>query len=98
MDRFIDIVRAVENTPRGGEWTMEWTHRGGQRDSAGRYGARDLSAAAAAPGAPTAVGVAGSVRALAPGLPRGPENFELVRVDRSRGRVGTHISYAGASR
>ena len=63
VDRFIDIVRAVENTPRGGEWTMEWTHRArGQRGIPGRYGARDLSAAASrGPGAPTAVGVAGSV-------------------------------------
>ena len=72
---------------------MDAPRSAGDSGIPGRYGARDLSAAAAAPGAPTAVGVAGSVRALAPGLPRGPENFELVRVDRSRGRVGTHISY-----
>lgn len=78
---------------------MDAPRSAGDSGIPGRYGARDLSAAAAAPGAPTAVGVAGSVRALAPGLPRGPENFELVRVDRSRGRVGdTYLIYAGASR
>ena len=87
VDRFIDIVRAVENTPRGGEWTMEWTHRArGQRGIPGRYGARDLVGS----GPPRrSVALAVPFRALAPGLPRGPENFELVRVDRSRGRVGT---------
>lgn len=52
------------DAPRGG-------HSGIPRVAS--VGARDLSAAAAAPGAPTAVGVAGSVPAV-----RTPENFELV--------------------
>ena len=79
-------ARRREHAARRRMDPMEWTHRAGDSGipRVASVGARDLSAAAAAPGAPTAVGVAGSVRALAPGLPRGPENFELVRVDRSR--------------
>ena len=83
VDRFIDIVRAVENTPRGGEWTMEWTHRArGQRGTFRVATARATWSAAAR----RAVALAVPFRALAPGLPRGPENFELVPV--STGPVG----------
>lgn len=64
---------------------VEWTHRGDNRGIPGRRtGARDLSGNGQRP---PRRGLSRSVRALAPGLPRGPENFELVRVDRSRGRV-----------
>ena len=91
VDRFIDIVRAVENTPRGGEWTPhgmeQWTHRArGQRGIPGRYGARDLVGS----GPPRRCACGSVPRACAGVTPRSGELRTCTGVDRSRGRVGTY--------